>query len=147
MKRIHIGLEVADVDRSVGFYSDLFGAPPTLRKADYAKWQLEDPRVNFSISARGEQRVGEPHFGVQVESEAELAEVAGRLERAGREVLAQPGAVCCYHRSEKAWVMDPDALRWETFYTRGESTVYGEDTIERGLEGESAGREGSRCCD
>ena len=140
MKRIHIGLEVADLAKSVRFYSDLFGAEPVLAKSDYAKWMLDDPRVNFSITARC-KRPGDVHFGIQVESEGELGEVAQRLEQAGRDVLAERETVCCYHRSEKAWVLDPDNLRWETFFTLGETSHFGEDNPEL-----DAMREGRKCC-
>ncbi len=140
MKRIHIGLEVKDLTQSVCFYTDLFGAAPTLEKSDYAKWMLEDPRVNFSITARGRSD-GDVHFGIQVESAEELREVAGRLQQAGREVLAEPEAECCYHHSDKAWVLDPDRLRWETFHTHGEIARFGEENAE--LEALRAGR---KCC-
>ena len=126
MRRIHIGLNVKDLDASVRFYSDLFGAAPSVRKDDYAKWMLDDPRVNFSVTSRC--NIGHDlHFGIQVESEDELSETAGRLRQAGQQVVDEPGAVCCYHRSEKAWVADPQNLLWETFLTRGEATDYGED--------------------
>ena len=140
MKRIHIGLDVQDLAQSVGFYTDLFGAPPTLEKSDYAKWMLEDPRVNFSITSRCKSE-RDVHFGIQVESAEELDEVAGRLERAGRQVLAEPEAVCCYHHSDKAWVLDPDRLRWETFHTHGEAAHFGEENA--ALEALGAGR---KCC-
>ena len=126
MRRIHIGLNVKDLDASVHFYNELFGAEPSVLKDDYAKWLLDDPRVNFSITSRcGMEH--DIHFGIQVESEAELSDTAGRLRRAGQQVVDEPGAVCCYHRSEKAWVADPQNLLWETFLTRGEATEYGED--------------------
>ena len=129
MRRIHIGLNVKDLDASVHFYSDLFGAAPSVQKDDYAKWILEDPRVNFSVTSRC--NIGhDVHFGIQVENEGELSETAGRLRQAGRNVVDEPGAVCCYHRSEKAWVADPQNLLWETFLTHGEATVYGEDNPE-----------------
>ena len=140
MKRIHIGLDVEDLARSVRFYTDLFGAPPSLEKSDYAKWMLEDPRVNFSITSRCKSE-REVHFGIQVESTEELHEVAGRLRQAGRNVLVEPGAVCCYHHSDKAWVVDPDLLRWETFVTHGQATRFGEENAE--LE---AMRQGGKCC-
>lgn len=140
MKRIHIGLDVVDLARSVRFYTELFGVPPTLEKSDYAKWMLEDPRVNFSITSRCES-ARDVHFGIQVESGEELQEVAERLKEAGRDVLDEPDAVCCYHHSDKAWVLDPDRLRWETFVTHGEATRFGEGNAE--LE---ALREGRKCC-
>lgn len=129
MRRIHIGLNVKDLDASVQFYSELFGAEPSVVKDDYAKWMLEDPRVNFSVTSRcGMEH--DIHFGIQVDSEKELSETADRLRVAGRQVVDEPGAVCCYHRSEKAWVADPQNLLWETFLTTGEATDYGEDKAE-----------------
>jgi catechol 2,3-dioxygenase-like lactoylglutathione lyase family enzyme len=129
MKRIHIGLAVADVPASVAFYSRLFGAEPTLVRDDYAKWQLEDPRVNFSISLRDE-RPGDYHLGIQVDDGEELAEIAERLQAAGETLLDAGPATCCYHRSDKAWVLDPQQVRWETFVTHGEAAVYGEDSFQ-----------------
>jgi catechol 2,3-dioxygenase-like lactoylglutathione lyase family enzyme len=129
MRRIHIGLNVEDLDASVRFYSDLFGAEPSVKKDDYAKWQLEDPRVNFSLTSRC--NVGhDVHFGIQVESEDELSETAGRLRQAGRHVVDEPATVCCYHRSDKAWAADPQNLLWETFLTHGEAADYGADNPE-----------------
>lgn len=126
MRRIHIGLNVKDLDASVHFYSELFGAPPSVLKDDYAKWMLEDPRVNFSVSQRC-GTVQDIHFGIQVESPGELEETAQRLRQAGQRVFDEEGALCCYHRSEKAWVADPQNLLWETFLTLGQITEYGED--------------------
>ncbi|MDX1514081.1 MAG: ArsI/CadI family heavy metal resistance metalloenzyme [Gammaproteobacteria bacterium] len=142
MKRIHIGLEVKDLDASARFYTSLFGADPVVREADYAKWLLDDPRLNFSISARAGSEPGDVHFGIQVESEAELGEVSARLARAGEALIEEPEAVCCYHKSSKAWVVDPDALAWETFHTHGTTTVYGESSAKV-----AAAREAKRCCD
>lgn len=131
MKRLHVHVAVDDLVRSVRFYSTLFAAEPTVLKPDYAKWMLEDPRVNFAISARGRE-AGVSHLGVQVEDEAELAEVYARLKKAERPVLEQGAVTCCYARSEKQWIADPQGVAWETFLTRGESTVYGEsDSMER----------------
>ena len=128
MSRIHIGIGVADIGRSTRFYSDLFGAEPTVRRADYSKWLLDDPKVNFSISSFGDScQAGDVHFGLQVEDRQELDTVAERLTSAGEDVLPEEGAVCCYHRADKAWVLDPENFRWETFLTHGTTTVYGED--------------------
>ncbi len=129
MRRIHIGLNVKDLDASVRFYRDLFGAEPSVLKDDYAKWMLEDPRVNFSLTSRCGM-AHSVHFGIQVESEDELSDTAGRLRRAGRQVVDEPGAICCYHRSDKAWAADPQNLLWETFLTHGETSEYGEDNPE-----------------
>lgn len=139
MKRLHVSLAVDALEPSVRFYSELFGAEPTVLEPDYAKWMLEDPRVNFSISARG-GRPGLDHLGIQVEDAEELAEVYGRLKAAGRPVLEQGEVTCCYARSEKAWTSDPQGVPWEAFLTHGRSTVYGEDTVLH------AAAEGAACC-
>ena len=133
MKRLHVHVGVADLDRSIGFYSTLFGARPTLVKPDYAKWMLEDPRVNFAISSGNHAAKGIEHLGIQVEDGAELSEVYARLDKAGRPVLEEGKTTCCYAKSEKSWVTDPDGVIWEAFHTIGEATVYGDspalDTI------------------
>jgi catechol 2,3-dioxygenase-like lactoylglutathione lyase family enzyme len=126
MKRLHVHVGVADLDRSVGFYSTLFGAPPTILKDDYAKWMLDDPRVNFAISQGRHATKGIEHVGIQAESADELAEVYGRLKAADRPVLEEGATTCCYARSEKSWIADPDGLLWEAFLTSGEATVYGD---------------------
>ena len=126
MKRFHVHVRVSDLARSVRFYSQLFAREPNVLKADYAKWMLEDPRVNFAISERGNVQ-GIEHLGIQVESGAELQEVYGRLQKAEGPVLEEGETTCCYAQSEKSWIADPTGIRWETFLTSGESTVYGED--------------------
>ncbi|HYI49835.1 MAG TPA: ArsI/CadI family heavy metal resistance metalloenzyme [Allosphingosinicella sp.] len=126
MKRLHVHLGVNDLDHSIGFYSTLFGAEPTVRKADYAKWMLDDPRVNFAISAGQHPHKGIQHLGVQVESADELSEVYGRLRAADRPVLEEGRTTCCYAKSEKSWIADPDGIVWEAFLTDGEATVYGD---------------------
>ena len=124
MKRLHVHVGVENLDQSIRFYSTLFGAEPTVAKPDYAKWMLDDPRVNFAISA-GHATKGIEHLGIQVESEAELAEVYGRLHAADRPVLEEGATTCCYAKSEKSWIADPQGVVWETFYTTGEATNYG----------------------
>jgi hypothetical protein len=126
MKRLHLHVSVDDIARSVRFYSALFAAAPTVTKPDYAKWLLDDPRVNFAISARG-AATGVDHLGIQVETRDELHEVYGRLRQAKRPVLEEGATTCCYARSEKAWISDPQGLAWEAFLTTGDSTVYGVD--------------------
>jgi catechol 2,3-dioxygenase-like lactoylglutathione lyase family enzyme len=126
MKRLHVHVSVDDLDRSIGFYSTLFATKPSVVKSDYAKWMLEDPRVNFAISARAPTEVGLDHLGIQVEDEAELQEVYGRLQAAEGPVLDQGAVTCCYHQSEKSWIADPTGIQWEAFLTRGEATVYGD---------------------
>jgi len=132
MKRLHVHVGVADLDQSIGFYSTLFGTEPTVRKGDYAKWMLEDPRVNFAISTVASKqggKVGLDHLGVQAESAGELSEIATRLKAADQALVEQSDAACCYARSDKAWAIDPTGLRWETFHTTGEHTTYGEDGL------------------
>jgi catechol 2,3-dioxygenase-like lactoylglutathione lyase family enzyme len=126
MKRFHVHVAVDDLAKSIGFYSTLFGAEPDVLKHDYAKWMLEDPRLNFAISDRASS-AGVDHLGIQVESGEELSELAGRLKAAGEITRDQEATTCCYARSDKAWVDDPNGLRWETFFTFGEATAYGED--------------------
>ncbi len=126
MKRMHLHVSVPDLAQSITFYETLFGAPPTVVKDDYAKWMLEDPRVNFAISERAAAQ-GVDHVGIQVESAAELGELATRLKAAGEQTLDQQATTCCYAKSDKSWVNDPSGVRWETFFTFGEATAYGED--------------------
>lgn len=126
MKRLHVHVSVEDLAESIRFYSALFGSAPTVAKADYAKWMLEDPRVNFAISARG-RKAGLDHLGIQVETPDELGQVYGRLKEAEGPVLEEGETTCCYARSEKAWTVDPQGLLWESFLTTGESTIYGDD--------------------
>jgi catechol-2,3-dioxygenase len=126
MKRFHVHVSVGDLAESVRFYSQLFGAEPSVHKSDYAKWMLEDPRVNFAISQRGAAR-GVQHVGIQVENRAELLEVYERLQRAARPVLEEGATTCCYAHSEKSWIEDPQGVQWETFLSTGESSVYGRD--------------------
>jgi catechol 2,3-dioxygenase-like lactoylglutathione lyase family enzyme len=125
MKRLHVHVSVEDLAQSIRFYSTLFAAEPTVLKDDYAKWMLEDPRVNFAISER-DGAPGVQHLGIQAEDQAELAEVYGRLSRAERPIIEQEGATCCYARSDKQWIADPQGVAWETFFTHGEATVYGQ---------------------
>jgi catechol 2,3-dioxygenase-like lactoylglutathione lyase family enzyme len=130
MKRMHVHVAVDDLDKSIGFYSALFDAEPAVVKADYAKWMLEDPRVNFAISTRGREP-GLDHLGIQVESTAELHEVYARLHKAGGTVIEQGQTACCYAKSEKSWIDDPAGISWEAFHTTGESTDYGDGSGER----------------
>ena len=125
MKRLHVHVGVTDLSTSIGFYSTLFGAEPTVTKDDYAKWMLEDPRVNFAISSGNHAAKGIEHLGIQVESGEELTEVYDRLRAADRPVLEEGATTCCYAKSEKSWIADPDGVVWEAFLTSGESTVYG----------------------
>lgn len=129
MKRLHVHVAVENVEQSVEFYSALFATAPTVRKPDYAKWMLDNPRVDFAISARG-RAAGVDHLGIQVEERAELSQVVHRLQAAGRTLFDEGATTCCYAKSEKAWVLDPSGVSWETFLTTGESTTYGEAPAE-----------------
>lgn len=129
MKRLHVHIAVKDLARSIDFYSTVFDCRPTIQHADYAKWSLEDPQVNFAISERGRVE-GLDHLGVQVNSEAELDALTSRLEKAGETVAAQKGAQCCYARSDKTWSVDPSGIAWEAFHTVSEIPLYGQDTRE-----------------
>jgi len=130
MKRLHVHVAVEDLPRSINFYSALFASQPAVVKSDYAKWMLDDPRVNFAISTRGREP-GLDHLGIQVENADELQEVYARLHKAGGDVLEQAQTACCYAKSEKSWIDDPSGIAWETFLTTGESTTYGDGTGER----------------
>ena len=140
MKRMHLHMSVPDLGQSIRFYETLFGASPTVVQPDYAKWMLDDPRVNFAISQRG-AAAGVDHVGIQVESPAELGELAGRLKAAGARTFDQAATTCCYARSDKSWVTDPAGVRWETFFTFGEAVTYGEDRLPIERTSESAA-----CC-
>ena len=132
MKRLHVSISVDDIDASVDFYSTLFGAGPSVRKPDYAKWMLDDPRANVAIKKRG-RASGVDHLGIQVDTVEELAEVTGRLAAAAKPLLEQEAATCCYARSDKTWSADPQGIAWETFHTFGESPTYGSAARDEGL--------------
>jgi len=125
MKRFHVHLHVDDLDRSIGFYSTLFGAAPARREPDYAKWMLNDPAVNFAISTRGEQP-GIDHLGIQVDDADALAELRARAEAADQSLLDEGATTCCYARSRKHWVTDPQGVAWEHFHTLGDIPVFRE---------------------
>jgi catechol 2,3-dioxygenase-like lactoylglutathione lyase family enzyme len=128
MKRLHVHVSVKDLPASIRFYRELFDAEPVVTKEDYAKWMLEDPRVNFAISQRA-KATGVQHLGIQVEDRAELIEVYGRLKRAEGPIIEEGETTCCYAQSEKSWIEDPQGIEWETFLTTGESTIYGTDVV------------------
>jgi predicted enzyme related to lactoylglutathione lyase len=130
MKRMHVHVAVQDLQHSIGFYSALFATEPSVIKSDYAKWMLDDPRVNFAISARGRNPALD-HLGIQVENKDELGDVYARLHKAGGNVIEQGQTNCCYAKSEKSWIDDPAGIAWETFLTTGESTDYGDGSGER----------------
>ncbi len=127
MQRLHVHVSVESLPKSVGFYSALFGADPTVLKPDYAKWMLDDPRVNFAVSVKDDRRPGLNHLGIQAETEEELAEVYKRLGEANIATVDEGCAKCCYAESDKHWATDPTGLVWEAYRTMGTIAVYGED--------------------
>jgi len=127
MKRFHVHVAVHDLQQSIRFYSSLFGTAPSVTKGDYAKWMLDDPRVNFAISTRG-AKAGLDHLGLQAETDAELEEIGSRLAQADVSLMPQKGASCCYAKSDKYWTIDPQGIAWESFHTLDSVPVYGSDT-------------------
>jgi len=125
MKRFHVHVSVDDLPRNIGFYSAMFGAAPTVQKPDYAKWMLDDPRINFAISQRG-GAAGLNHLGLQVDSEEDLGALREQVVSADIQAVDQAGASCCYARSDKYWIQDPQGIAWETFHTLGDIPVFGE---------------------
>lgn len=125
MKRLHVHMSVDNLDQSIRFYSTLFASAPSVVKTDYAKWMLDDPRVNFAISTHSGRAAGLDHLGIQVEDAEELQDVYARLKAADRPVLEEGMTTCCYAMSEKSWISDPAGVAWEAFHTVGESTTYG----------------------
>lgn len=136
MKRLHVHVHVKDIGESVAFYRALFGAEPTVEKSDYAKWLLDDPAVNFAVSARSGD-IGVGHLGFQLDDQEQLATLTGRLREAGSGTLDQADARCCYARSDKAWASDPQGIAWENFVTHGAIETFGED-VEPGQAGAEA---------
>lgn len=124
MKRMHVHVSVNNLDESIRFYSSLFAQQPSVVKSDYAKWMLDDPRINFAISMRG-AAIGLNHLGMQVESDDELRAMHGRLEKLQSDVIAEADAACCYAKSDKYWVTDPQGIAWETFHTLDSIPVFG----------------------
>ena len=139
MKRLHVHVSVTDLQQSVRFYSALFAAEPTVLKDDYAKWMLDDPRVNFAISNRG-VKAGLDHLGIQAENGPELEEIGSRLAQADVAVTPQKGATCCYSKSDKYWTLDPQGLAWESFHTLESAPLYGKDAGVRSVQSKPA------CC-
>ena len=128
MKRFHVHVGVQDLNQSIAFYSSLFGAAPSVQKEDYAKWMLDDPRVNFAISNRS-GKAGLDHLGVQVDSEAELAAVEAQLRQASPDVIDEKDTACCYTAGDKHWVQDPSGIAWEAFHTLGSIPVFGIQSV------------------
>lgn len=132
MKRLHVHVTVGDLDKAIGFYGKLFAAAPTVLKPDYAKWQLDDPVVNFAISTGGREP-GVNHLGIEVDDETALHEVETRLVAAEADVIEQRGASCCYAESDKSWSFDPDGVVWETFVSHRLTDDFGGDTLETAI--------------
>ena len=126
MKRLHVHVGVHDLQKSIRFYSALFAAQPSVSKPDYAKWMLDDPRVNFAISTRS-PKTGLDHLGIQAEDGEELEEIGSRLAQADVAVTEQKGATCCYAKSDKYWTIDPQGIAWESFHSLDSVPVFGED--------------------
>jgi catechol 2,3-dioxygenase-like lactoylglutathione lyase family enzyme len=133
MKRFHVHVAVDDLEANVRFYSTVFGTAPTVHKPDYAKWMMEDPRVNFAISQRG-AKAGVDHLGFQVDTDDELQALRQQVAKAEIAALDQPDAECCYALSDKYWVTDPQGIAWETYRTLGEAAIYGADSQNKATE-------------
>ena len=144
MKRLHVHVSVRDLEQSIRFYSALFAAQPAVRKPDYAKWMLDDPRVNFAISTRAGRDSGIDHLGIQAENEQELEDLGSRLAQADVAVTAQKGASCCYAKSDKYWTLDPQGIAWESFHTLDSVPTYGGDRRSSAMELKSVGK--AACC-
>jgi len=136
MKRMHVHVSVDDLSKSIQFYNQLFGTAPSVEKPDYAKWMLDDPRVNFAISQRG-NKPGLDHLGIQVDSNEELAEIEQRLQTADMSMLTQEGTTCCYAKSDKHWVQDPSGIAWESYHTLDSAPTFNDANDEAA---------GNACC-
>lgn len=139
MKRFHVHVAVSDLDASIKFYSAMFATGPTVHKPDYAKWMLDDPRINFAISQRG-LAPGVDHLGIQVDSDGALSELRQQVAAAEIEASEQNNAACCYAQSNKYWTTDPQGIAWETFHTLANIPTFGQDTKTRSDESANA------CC-
>lgn len=137
MKRFHVHAHVEDLQASIAFYSKMFGAEPTRVEGDYAKWMIEDPRINFAISTRG-GKPGVDHLGIQTDTEEELAELKARAQAADMALLDEGETTCCYARSDKHWLTDPQGIAWEHFHTLASIPVFSEKA--------AAAAEPSACC-
>jgi catechol 2,3-dioxygenase-like lactoylglutathione lyase family enzyme len=146
MKRFHVHVAVPDLEAGIRFYSTMFGAQPAVVKPDYAKWMLEDPRVNFAISQREGRRAGVNHLGFQVDSDDELSQVHSRLEAAGGGIVEERAVECCYARSDKYWIKDPAGVAWESFRSLGTVPVYGEDARPAEAAASACGSRKTACC-
>jgi catechol 2,3-dioxygenase-like lactoylglutathione lyase family enzyme len=139
MKRFHVHVAVNDLAQSTRFYSAMFGMEPTVLKDDYAKWMLDDPRVNFAISHR-ENAQGLNHLGFQADSNSELEEIHARLKSADTTITAEEGVNCCYAKSDKYWVQDPSGIAWESFHSLATIPFYGEHSQKGAVAGEDVSK-------
>ena len=148
MKRLHVHISVENIDTAVAFYSALFDQKPNVSEHDYAKWEVDDPRVNFAVSTREGMAAGVNHLGIQAENEIELAELHGRLSKADIASKPEPDAHCCYAHGNKHWAADPSAVVWEMFHTMSGATTYGEDNseLEDLVVTPRPAAQSSRCC-
>lgn len=145
MSRLHIHIAVDDMETNIAFYSAMFGTEPSVNKPDYAKWELEDPDVNFAVSTRAD-KPGLDHVGLQAKDETELKTIRLRLEAAGIKGMAQEGTTCCYAKSDKYWTIDPQGIAWEGFHTLESAAVYGERTEAEQRAGSCCTPNLSNCC-
>ncbi len=145
MKRFHVHVAVTDLAQSTRFYSAMFGATPSVQKDDYAKWMLDDPRINFAISSCGNSE-GVNHLGFQADDATELAEIHTRLQNADGAVIAEKGAICCYAKSDKYWVMDPSGIAWESFHTLDSNPTFNGKTAESTAATSVMETSASACC-
>ena len=145
MKRFHVHVAVNDLSKSIAFYSAMFGEQPGVVKQDYAKWMLEDPRINFAISNRG-QAVGVNHLGMQAEDDAELEAIHANLQKADTTVLAEKDAHCCYARSDKYWVTDPQGIAWESFRSLSSIPLFGDGETDQHASCGSGEAAAASCC-
>lgn len=139
MKRLHVHLSVDDLDHSIAYYATLFGTPPQKVRDGYARWMLEDPKVNFALST-GRRETGITHLGIQAESDSELEEVEARIAKAGEPYAASKETHCCYAETRQGWATDPQGVKWEAFVTRGDSENFTGPVAATAAESESA------CC-
>ena len=130
MKRIHIHIGVEKLEESIRFYSTVFGAEPVKVKPDYAKWMLEDPRVNFAISTRASKN-GVDHLGIQVDENEELEELRARVKAADLAVFDEGATICCYAKSDKSWVQDPTGIAWETYRTMKDAQIFSSKVVDK----------------
>jgi catechol 2,3-dioxygenase-like lactoylglutathione lyase family enzyme len=145
MKRLHVNLSTADLDASVRFYTHLFDCEPTVLNPDYAKWMLDDPRVNFSLAAHSDG-AGVDHLGIEAEDAAEFATLRERAHAADKTVFEQPDVVCCYAQSSKAWARDPNGVSWETFVSHATSDVFGDGSARRAGDIPEGLTSAAQCC-